>query len=202
MSAPRITPDDLTAGYDPSLDHVTADEPASKEEEELLGAGVANMMEFAFESDDGLANIVQVLNQPGGGELWQKVPEVAVAMLTQSKTKLEKAHGKEIPGSVWFGEGGMVTQSVDLLFDIATQEQIPGYDDQDQYAASLMGVYKAVGEHIIGSEDQASRIEAESLARDMALTNEDGSMQNPESYASKEPLAESIQTGLLSMGAK
>ena len=199
MTGAEATPmSELAEGYDPTMDHLQATEPATKEEETLLAAGVDSMMEWAF-SKQGLSSIVQMLGQEGGEELWQSVPKVAVLMLDKSRTELEEAHGDKVPGAVYFGEGGLITQSVDILFDIADQERIAGFDDQDQYAAATMGVYKAVGEEIIQSGDEGSRIEAESLARDMALTNPDGSMQDPEKFADKDPVAAGVAEGVKGM---
>ena len=189
---------ELEEGYDPTLEHLQADQPATKQEEELLGAGVASMMEWSF-SKEGLSNIVQMLGQEGGPELWQTVPQIAVLMLDRTRKEMEEAQGGKVPGAVYFGEGGLITQSIDILFDIASQERIPGAEDQDQYAAATMGVYKAVGEEIINSGDDMSRMEAESLGRDMALTNPDGTMQDPEKYADKDPVSAGVQEGILGM---
>ena len=185
----------LEQGFDPAMEHLTADQEPTEEEEKLLAGGIIDMGEWAF-SDAGLGNILNVLNQPNGPELWEVVPKIATGMLQKARPALDKAAGGETPGAVWFGEGGMISSAVDILFDIAEQEQVPGWDDTDQYQAAVMGVYKAVGEEILNTDDKSSQLEAKSLASDMARTNPDGSMQDPVNLEQK-PVAAAVQQGLL-----
>jgi len=197
---PNFEPDPklagLEQGFDPAMQHLVATEEPTEEEEKLLAGGIVDMGEWAF-SDEGLSAILQVLNQPNGPELWQVVPQIATGMLQKARPALDKAAGGETPGAVWFGEGGMISSSVDIIFDIARQEEVHGANDDDQYSASMMGVYKAVGEEILNTGDEASKAEATSLANDIALTNPDGSMSTPEEKLEQKPVAAAVQQGLL-----
>jgi hypothetical protein len=185
----------LEQGFDPAMQHMVADQEPTPEEEKLLTGGIIDMGEWAF-SDQGLIAILDVLNQPNGPELWQVVPTIAAGMLQKARPALDQAAGGETPGAVWFGEGGMISSAVDIIFDIAEQEQVPGYDDPDQYQASVMGVYKAVGEEILNTGDANSIAEASSLAGDVARTRPDGSMV-PQEEIPQKPIAAAVQQGLL-----
>jgi hypothetical protein len=188
--------DTLEEGFDPMLNHLQADEAASPEAEKLVATGLTDMMDFAY-SEEGLANIVQVIDKPNG-ELWQTIPEVAIPLLQRTKNTLdEEAEGGEAPPEVYFGDGGLITQVVDLLFDIAAEVQAPGFDDPDQFAAALMGTFKAVGEHIIESGDEVAIEQARSLADDMALTSPSGEQYPPDHFAKKNPVAAGVEQGLL-----
>lgn len=185
--------DTLEEGFDPMLRHLEADEPASEESEALVAAGLTDMMDFAY-SEEGLANITQTLDT-GGQELWARVPEIAIPMLQRAKNLLDDISGEEdAPSEVYFGDGGLITQAVDILFDIAQEIKAPGFDDPDQYAAALMGTFKAVGEHILESGDEGAIEQARSLAEDMALTNPDGTQR---ARSSKLPISEGVAQGLL-----
>ena len=186
----------LEQGFDPALQHLQADEPASEEEEELAGAGLVDMMDFAF-SEQGLANIVQALEQ-SPDELYTSVPQVVVPMLQRAKEKVDAAaQGNTAPPSVFFGEGGLITQAVDIVFDIADQIQVPGFDDPDQYAAALMGTFKTIGESILDSGDENAIRETNELAEQMALTNPDGTERPRDFFSKKNELSASVEEGLL-----
>jgi hypothetical protein len=186
----------LEEGFDPMLRHLEGEEAASPEVEAMAQAGIIEMKEWAA-SEDGLASIVQVLDGEAA-ELWKTIPEIAIPMLQKSKILVDGlAEEPTAPSEVFFGDGGLITQAVDILFDVANEIQAPGFEDPDQYAGALMGTYKAVGEHILENDDEVAIEEARSLANDMALTSPSGEQLPPDYYAKKNPVAAGVEQGLL-----
>lgn len=182
--------------------NLMGDEAATEEEEQLLAIGSVDMQEYLF-SEEGLAAVTQVLNG-APDQLYSVIPQIAVPLLHRAKNTIDSS-GQPAPSSVFFGDGGLLGHSVDLIFDIAAELEIPGYNDPDQYAAAIIGVYKAAGEEIIDTQDGESMLQARELGVDMALTAPDGSRLPDDHYAEapaaagaqQDPLAAGVQQGLL-----
>ena len=184
---------------DPQIQQLTGTEDASPEEEQQLGEALVTAKEFMY-SEKGLAAIANVFQQDDR-QLWQTIPEVGTMIL-------EKVHG-EMPGadgSIFFGENGLLQQMPVLLFEIAEQLGVPGYDDPDQLAAATMGLYKSVGEYLTERGDEDAMREAQRLGQEVLLTQDDGSMMAPVKMGEKmakidEPqmkqVAGSVKQGLL-----
>lgn len=188
---------DLEGVRDPILDPVTPTEDASPEEEEALAKATVAFREFAF-SDKGLQVIIDMLTVKDM-ELFETIAEAAAPIL-------QKVHADmpDLPGSVYFGDGGLLQQAVSSIWDIAVQQGVPGSDDEEQRDAALINLYKMAGEYILESGDQDSVDEAILLGKTMALTNKDGTMSSPRKFRKKhgagEPnpqVSEAVHQGLL-----
>lgn len=183
---------------DPQLQQLQGTEEATPEEEGQLVDVMAQAMEWLY-SEKGMAAVANMFNKDNR-ELWQTIPDIGIAIL-------QKVHGenKDVDPAVWFGENGMIQQLPALLFEVAEEMQVPGYDDPDQLAAATMGLYKAVGEYLIERGDKDAMMEARKLGAQTLLTGEDGEMMEP--YAAKKKainsdpemkdLPKSVKKGLL-----
>jgi len=193
--------ENLEEGYgrdDPRLDAVRADEPADDEEEQQLGTVLVALQEWLY-SEEGMANVVNMLNKGSDGELFDKIPKIVVPIL-------EKIHKEnpEFESSVYFGENGAIQQAVEMVFEIAEQEEMPGSEDGDQASASLINTFRAVGEKVLEMGDEASIAEAKRIGSQQVRTNpDDGTVQDEESYredmkeTGKKAREEQSQRGLL-----
>jgi len=193
--------ENLEEGYgrdDPRLDAVRADEPADDEEEQQLGTVLVALQEWLY-SEEGMANVVNMLNKGSDGELFDKIPKIVVPIL-------EKIHKEnpEFESSVYFGENGAIQQAVEMVFEIAEQEEMPGAEDGDQASASLINTFRAVGEKVLEMGDEASIAEAKRIGSQQVRTNpDDGTVQDEESYredmkeTGKKAREEQSQRGLL-----
>lgn len=173
----------LEEDIDPAFAHATADEAASPEEERALGA-VMDIVRSMVYSEEGMAKVANVLQQDKR-PLLQKIPDILGPILLRAKSQVEEASGEPVPGSVFFGEGGAMEQSIDVMFELADQLKLPGASDPDQFSGAMMGLYKKAGEHILETGDTDSRKEAAKLAAQMALTQPDGNMQDPDEFMRK-----------------
>ena len=180
---------DLEQNIDPSLGHLQADEPASPEEERALADGILQIRDF-LGSEQGLANVVQVLEQDNR-ELFAVVPDIAAPILQRVRTDNPNA-----PVSIFFGEGGLLEQVTSEIWEIAEQREIPGSSDQDQFAGAVMNLYTKVGQHILDNKDTAAIREAQQLGINMATTGEDGEQIDPDKMISKTPLAQAVRDEL------
>lgn len=181
---------------DPQLQNLSGTEEASDDEERQLALAMDKAMEWMY-SEDGMAAIANMFQQDSR-ELWETIPEVGTMVLEKVHTDMPP----DTDGSVWFGQGGMLQQMPSLLFEIAEQLQVPGYDDPDQLAAATIGLYKKVGEYLIERGDKEAAQQAMALGQETLLTGEDGEMMTPEQVAKKgggspepqmNPMASSIQ---------
>ena len=183
--------EDLEQGFDPALGPITPDEPATEEEERALGEATISMMEFLY-SDEGLANVTNALKQDNR-ELFEKIPEIAMPMLQKVK-----AEHPDADATTFFGGGGLIQTVVDALLELAKQEGLPGAEDEQQAQATVINMYRLVGEFISETGDEGSLDEAQNLSMEMALTQPDGSMMPPNQFkAKKDELGDSIRQGLL-----
>lgn len=163
---------------DPQMQNLQGTVDAEPEEEAQLAEVMDAAMEFMY-SEKGMAALANMFQQDRR-ELWQTIPDAGMMIL-------EKVHSDfpDADPSVWFGDGGMLQQMPALLFEIAEQLEVPGYDDPDQLAAATMGLYKSVGEYLTERGDKGAQQEALRLGRETLLTQEDGTMMTPEKYGSK-----------------
>jgi len=166
----------LEDNYNPAVTNaVTADEPASKEEEDRLGAGMIAIQEYLY-SESGMANVVTMLNS-GQDELFMKIPKIVVPLLQKVHTE-----NPDIGSPEFFGENGLIQQAVQMVFEIAEQEEMPGSDSDDQAAASLINTFRMVGEHMEESGDKISKDEAQKLGSEMVRTQPDGEVMEEDQY--------------------
>jgi hypothetical protein len=174
----EMLPDSPELLQDPQIAGMTGTEDASPEEEKQLLQATVKLRNWLY-SEAGMAAVANVFNQDSR-ELFEIIPEVG-------KLALERVHG-EMPNadpSIWFGENGLIQQTPPMLFEIAEQMGVPGTDNQDQLAAATMGLYKAVGEHILEMGDEEARKEAVRFGTETLMTGEDGEMSTPEKIGGK-----------------
>lgn len=182
---------DLEQGYDPALEHITPDQPASEEEERMLGEATISTMEYLY-SDEGLASVTNVLKQDDR-ELFEKIPDIALPLLQRAK-----GDHPEADAAVFFGGGGLIQIVADALLELAAQEGLPGANDEQQQQAVIINLYRKVGEFISETGDEDSVSEAQNLGMNMALTQPDGSIQSPSSFQMKpDKIGDSVRQGLL-----
>lgn len=163
---------------DPQLRALQATEDADPEQEAALGKVMTETMEFMY-SEKGLAKIAQIF-KADDRPLYQQVPDIGAMILERVYND-----NPEIDPTVWFGEGGMLQQMPQMLFEIAAQLGKPGTDDPDQMTAALIGMYKKAGEHILDKGDENAREEARSLGAEALMTQDDGQIATPEQYMKK-----------------
>lgn len=177
---------------DPMFDHVKADEAASDGAEVVLGVAMEEVGRILY--DEGGANDVAEMLKNDERPLYQSLPEIAVPFLTKAYQVVQETAEDDEVSDVMFGEGGVLTQVVDALFDVADMAGHPEAQDEDQYAAALIGVFNKVGEHISNEGDEAAMSEIADLGMSMAATNPDGSMNDLD--AMKDPKQAALSSGI------
>lgn len=160
---------------DPSFNAFRGSEAAAPEEDAQMNEYLADAMEFIY-SKKGMAVIMRGLNDEGR-ELYETVPQISKLILEKTLGGMKAA--KKVDSQYFFGEGGLLQQVPQMLFEIAQKLGIPGSDDPDQMSAALMATYKAAGEHVLESGDEESIIQAQSLGAEALLTQPDGSVGSP-----------------------
>ena len=163
--------DDFALEGDPMLHHLQGEIQATPAEERQLMGVVKGATDFIY--GDKMHTIVRSLKAQN--ELYQSVSMTAFEILKREKDRIIEGGEKPEP-SVFFAETGAVPVVVDALWDLSRQLQLPGSEDQDQYAGAIINVLKLTGEYIAEQGDDDAISEAEDLATTMALTREDGSM--------------------------
>jgi len=197
---PNLTPKEdfggiegLEGNYaDPMFDHVRADEAASEGAEMVLGVAMEEIGRILY--DEGGAEDVRQMLESDQRPLYEKLPEIAVPFLTKAYQIVQETAEDDEVADVMFGEGGVIQQVVDSLIDVADMAGDPEARDEDVYAASLIGVYNKVGEHIDAEGDEAAKAQIAELGIDMASTNPDGTMTNLE--AMKDPQQSAVASGV------
>lgn len=185
----------LEGGYtDPMFQHVTADQPADDGSEMVLGVAMEEVGKVLYD-DGGAADVVEMLRNDQR-PLYESLPEIAVPFLTKAYQVVQETAEDDEISDVMFGEGGVITGVVDALFEVAQAAGIPEAEDEDNYAAVMIGVYNKVGEHIDMEGDEMAKSQIAELGMDMATTNEDGTMTDPESF--KDPKASAVTSGVTS----
>jgi hypothetical protein len=195
--APESRMEELEEGFIPEqVKPLVADEAASPEEEDAFAAGFFES-QSALMSQEGTAAVVDMLRANSNEDLGLVVPKIVMPILQKAQPAVERETGgnPEMSG-VWFGEGGLLQTTVDSVFEIATRAELPGADDPDQYAAALIGTYKAVGEYLLEQGDEDAIQEARELASEMVLTQDDGTVQSPEQYQKKLDKAAPVRRGV------
>lgn len=184
----------LEEGYAPQLAPITADEPASEDEERTLGLATINVMEYLY-SDEGMMNVLNVLKKDDR-PLYEKIPDIAMPLL-------EKAHAEspDADAATFFGEGGLIQQVASMLLELAEQEGVPGADDEEQQQATIINLYRKAGEYVQQSGDQDAIQQGQELGIDMALTQDDGTMMAMDDFKEPQqtPVAAGVQQGLLGL---
>jgi len=175
-----MLPDNPELLNDPQIDGMMGTEDASGEEEQELLKAMVDLREWMY-SEAGMAAIANAFNQDRR-ELFEVISDVG-------KMALEKVHGKmpNVSPAVWFGENGLIQQAPAMLFEIAEQMGIPGTDDPDQLAAATMGLYKAVGEHILEMGDEEAKQEVLKYGAETLMTGEGGEQLTPEKVGGAAP---------------
>lgn len=176
----------LDTGFtDPLFNQLQADTEASPQEEAALQEGLLSFMETLYDKET-IVNVASILEEEG--ELYDKVPRIIVPMLQKVKAEVKNA-----PPSIFFGENGLIQLAVPLIWEIAENERIPGYQDPDQISGAMINLYRMVGEHLDKSGDKLARSQAQDMAISMALTNPDGSMADPDSMIEENPLTDAVK---------
>jgi hypothetical protein len=192
--------DEFALDYDPALHHLQGNAEASLEEENQMKQVVQGSTDVVF-GDAMPQTLNAIRTQP---ELYMGISDVAYEILKAEKAKMD-GKGEEVHPSVFFAETGAAPVIIDQLWSLAEAADLEGSRDKDQYSGALINLYRRMGEHIIEEGDENAIIEAEELAINMALTNEDGSfMEDPDSGDSaqrnnieRNRLAQGIGTALL-----
>jgi len=180
---------DSYADLDPGLAPFEATEPATEEETDALEDIMAHVLTF-IHGENQQSVIDSISNSR---EIYQGVGNAAFNILLSTKLKYEK-DGQKIPPATLFGEGGAIHSTVDEIFQLLEAARVPGADDRDQYAASVMEVMRLAGEHIEKSGDDASTFEAQELLID---SEEAGTPGTPVGGAPEEDkLTRAIQRSL------
>jgi hypothetical protein len=182
--------DDLAT--DPVLQPLVGEDDASPEEERQLATVVNGASQFIF--GDKMSAVIQNLKKGGHDSLYEPVSFAVYQILAQQKQELEKRGDKASP-AVFFAETGAIPLVTDMVWDLAKQLKLPGADDQNQYAASVINVMKMAGEHTLESGDQAAIDEATKVASNMVQAGMGGE-QSP-MPPTKNPLAQGIDQALL-----
>jgi hypothetical protein len=195
--------DDLAIPDDPMIQPLVATDAASPLEERQLLKVVEGSGGWLF--GDGFAKAIQVLkgqtSAPEGAnrELYEPVSRVVFEVLKAQKQALEQDGTKASP-SVFFSEDGAVPLVTEMVWDLAQQLDLPGSDDRDQYAASVINVMKMAGEHVLEAGDEEAIAEATNVQSQMvsAGLESDYQMQTEVTgVPQKKPLAQGIDNALL-----
>jgi hypothetical protein len=181
---------------DPALEPVNANEPASEFEEIQNTEAVMSMIEL-LKSEPGLAKDIATMVKTSPDK-YIGLSNAAFMMVKREVDRFSGEKNEPIEPAVVLGDGGLVTSALDLVHDIAVQQGVMSEDDDDQYAAALIDLYKRVGEELLKGEGaQAARQEAQSLMMDMGSINEDGSTVE---QFNRNPVAQGVEQGLLAGG--
>jgi len=156
---------DKFVSLEPAVAPLAGSEPASQEEQDALDDVMSEVIKFIH--GDNNSSIMRIMNN--SQELYQGVGQAAFQILLATKQKYERG-GQELPSATIFGEGGAIHSAVDEMFQLAQAARIPGSEDQDQYAASIMEVMRLAGEHIESGSDDTSVNEAQELMIDIEST--------------------------------
>lgn len=185
-------------GYEPEFDPLNPDIPATGEEEGMYAAAVDSFMNYLY-SEEGTAKVSQALQQDKR-PLHQVVPDILEPILLKTKADIEKAGGEPVPASVYVAEDGMFQTGVEALFDLASQLSIPGAEDKEEFAASLIGMFKKFGEHVLNNKDTDSIREGVTLGAELLATGEGGEVMDLDQMQAdmlkKDPLARQVQSEL------
>jgi len=180
----------------PQLDPIIADQPATEEEEQRLGEGVVSLMDFLY-SDDGLLAVTNVLKEDKR-PIFEVIPDIAVPLLSKVKNT-----NPDLKGPEFFGDGGLIQTVVEELIDLAEQQGVPGAENEDELQATVINMYRKVGEFINAQGEEGSIEQARLLANDMALTKPDGTKMDKTNFelqkqgAGTEDLGAAVRQGLL-----
>lgn len=150
---------------DPGLDNLAASEPASEEEHAMLADTMVPALDFLY--GKGLPATVEALS--AGPQLYLTASEVAFEVV-----KKQHIDNPNIPSTIYFGQDGAMQQTIDAVFDIAQASEVPGSKDKDQYAASVVNLWRLAGEYIADSGDEESMAQAEELMINVAMAEEGG----------------------------
>jgi hypothetical protein len=195
--------DDLAIPDDPMIQPLVATDAASPLEERQLAKVVEGSGGWLF--GDGFSKAIQVLkgqtSAPEGAnrELYEPVSRVVFEVLKAQKQSLEQS-GEKAESSVFFSEDGAVPLVTEMVWDLAQQLDLPGSDDRDQYAASVINVMKMAGEHVLEAGDEEAIAEATNVQSQMvsAGLESDYQMQTQATgVPQKKPLAQGIDNALL-----
>lgn len=159
---------------DPQFNAVKGSEPATEEEDRAMSGYLADAMEFIY-SEKGMPVVMRALKQDV--PLFETIPQLTKLILEKTLGDMKKA--KAVDSSMFFGEGGLLQQIPLELIQVAQSIGIPEAQDQDTISASVIGAYKAAGEHVLASQDEDSIIEAQGVGAEMLLTQPDGSVAAP-----------------------
>jgi len=192
--------DEFAVDFDPALHHLQGDIAADPGEERQMEDVISSAGQFVY-GDNMASNLNAMKTQQ---ELYIGVADVAFEILKREKNRLEDKKEQVFP-SVFFAETGATPVVLDQLWDLAGAAGLPGSNDQDQYAAALINLFRRIGESIVEEGDEEAISQAEELAISMALTNEGGSSAEGPGVAdeaananlSRNRLASGIQNALL-----
>lgn len=159
---------DELVGMDRGFEQAAANEPASPEEQEQYD----NFLSMYIKVLDGpqQERIVDMLD--ASKNLYQGVSRAAFLTLQSTKLKYEQTRGAINP-SVFFGEGGMISTAVDLVFQMAQAAGIAQSDDMEQYSAAQFDIMRQVGEHMRAAQEDGAIGEAQDYLVDMEMGPDD-----------------------------
>lgn len=180
---------------DPMFQHLSADEEASGGAEMVLGVAMEEIGRVLYD-EGGASDIAEMLNNDQR-PLYESLPEIAVPFLQKAYQVVKETAEEEEISDVMFGEGGVITSVVDALFEVAQATGVPDADDDDTYAAVMIGTFNKVGEHIQQQGDEVAMSQIAELGIDMGTTNPDGTMTDPEEF--KDPQQSKV-TSAVSQG--
>lgn len=160
--------DEFALGDEPALRPLQGEDEASPQEERQLMQVVQGSADAIF--GDNMSAFIKQLkggsSRAGKENLYDAASFAVMQVLLRQKQDLEKTGEKAEP-AVFFAESGAVPLVTDMVFDLAKQLQLPGADDQDQYAATIINVFKMAGEHVLDSKDAGAIDEATRVATNM-----------------------------------
>jgi hypothetical protein len=160
--------DEFALGDEPALHPLQGEDEASPQEERQLMQVVQGSADTIFgDKMSAFINQLKSGSSQGGKEnLYDPASFAVMQVLLLQKQELEKTGEKAEP-AVFFAESGAVPLVTDMVFDLAKQLQLPGADDQDQYAATIINVFKMAGEHVLDAKDAGAIDEATRVATNM-----------------------------------
>jgi len=132
------------------LELVGGQELAGEEEQQLLDS-VMDTIE-ALVNGQLKAKVDDTLN--ASPDLWQSVSQLSNGIVQRMAFQLDE-QGIENDGGIFFGENGVIQQTVEMLWDEAAKIDHPSVEDEEQFNAAYFATIKLVGESLEQDEDSA-----------------------------------------------
>jgi hypothetical protein len=177
--------DSLVANEDPMFTHLQGTVPASPEEEGQLVEVIAGAGEALYKAEV-FPKVIRALSSHG--DFYEGASTAALHILRREEGRI-KEDGRKPEPAVFFAETGAIPFVVDQLFQIGRKAGIAGSESPDQYAATVVNLYRLMGEELVKNGDEDAIREAEELAMDMALTKEDGTSYEEAAIADQAKLS-------------